>query len=223
MKRIIVIISICLFISCSSPTDNSINLTINDIPIVNWLAITNSTGNTLGIWYNPGYTLTFKNAILPKRNSQKEAKYKKQNNINVAGIEDGYDILPSGFSVGLPYPNPLNGSVTFKFAIPRFTEVSVWVGPASLGLNNEEDIKNFGNHVFLSHNGIAIKELISSKSLHAGYHAIVWHTDDFNNISVPSGFYRIYFLFDEYMAYRDVFVANDWSDLPESMKLILNL
>lgn len=221
MKNVLIIISICLLISCSNPTENLLILDLDDIPIVKGIAITNSNNVMLGIWNNPGYNLTFKTVISPKDNEQKKEKLSVQNNLGIAGI-DGDDILPNGFGAGTPYPNPANGSIAFQFQIPRSVEVSIWIGPATLGTNTDEDITKFGDHIFLSENGTIIQELISQKVLNAGYYKYAWNTNDYAGNSAPSGFYRIYILLDKYLVYRDVFIANDYSDLPESMKAILN-
>lgn len=220
MRKYILFILIGFFISCSNPTEDSFIINFKDIPIVNALVITNETGVILGVWYNPGYNLTFKKT--QDLGNEKQNVKIPENNAKIAGIDDG-DIIPTGFSADTPFPNPGNKSIVFRFTLPYTTNVSIWIGPATLGNDIDKDVETIGNHVFIKDDKIMVKEFASSLELPAGYYHRVWHSDDYTGNPVPSGFYRVYFLLDQYLVYRDVFIANDYSDVPESMMEIINL
>lgn len=191
-----------IFISCDNPTQNIfLHSPDYQTPIVSGLRITSTSGpEVIATWRKPYDT--------------DQEKKKPPNN---------YFQVPDPSDLRCPYPNPANASVSVPFVLAEDYEVSCWAVPATLPENSSSEKTHYFNSLLPSPTGYAIATLLYKEIKSEGAHDIEW-----DNKSLPAGFYRIYLQINsigsqhyETLFWRDVLLYHRVSDIPYDLLQIL--
>ncbi len=192
---------------------------MDQLPVVEYIALSSEYGELSGVWYNPGYRASgsSQNSYPIYLGGQYQEPY--QGNQGYYDPLNGYISEISGLSY--PYPNPCTDSIYIQFFLRMRSGISMWITPAVLYPQEASSADLIADHVFYSVHKIILRELYNNVILSAGQHRITWDLKDYSGNNIPAGFYRIYALFIDRLFYQDIWVYYNPSDLPADFRRYL--
>ncbi|NIV10260.1 MAG: hypothetical protein GWN62_02850 [Aliifodinibius sp.] len=201
MKQFLIFIGLCILFSSSCRSPNSpIPLRAPNLrtPVATGIFITDETGpDIIGVFGNPSSKPT-------TSNSNSDPTWD-----NIAGN------IPVRFQLEVPYPNPNNGDMTIRFALPKESIVTIYIVPASF-MNHEGQIIQFSNATINLPGGLAI-DLLFNRNAAAGVYSVVWSGRDQSGRPFPDGFYRIYMEVNEHLLWQDALLLRDPCNAPAGL------
>jgi hypothetical protein len=112
-----------------------------------------------------------------------------------------------------PYPNPIKSSTSFRYAIPKESDVKIWIVPAILSTAIDKQYKQHSNALLNTPPYAIIKPLIDERKK-AGIYIFYWDTKDAYGNFVPGGFYRVYLKAGTSLLWQDILIVRSYDDLP---------
>ena len=130
--------------------------------------------------------------------------------------------IPGGFAFYNAYPNPAEGALALRFALPRRSSVDLWVVRARwIGSPNSDPVSLSGATIPAPANG-AIRTLLHGVEREAGSYLFIWDGRDDDGGAASSGFYRVYLRADQFVSWRDVLLYHSPDELPGDLRNILH-
>ncbi|HUI29659.1 MAG TPA: hypothetical protein VLX91_05545 [Candidatus Acidoferrales bacterium] len=200
------------FVALSCKSDNTLVAPTLTTSIVTGLWITNSSGPTpIAVWGNPSDGsgsgsggFGFNGGINERSDSI------------VAGI-------PRYFVFHIPYPNPAPGVTEFVFDLPIQSVVDLWIVKARWVGEQSSDETLEGSATTITPERNTVKIFLRSNLMYAGQHTETWSGTDDNGRPVPAGFYRVYWRVNGFLAFHDIFLYRQLSDLPIDLRKITDV
>jgi len=202
---IVLFLAAAILSGCSSPDENSLPLHAPGLqtPRVTGLAVTLDTGPTpIAVWGTLNEPPESSGPVNPG-----------------GGHLPGQ--LPASYAFSHPFPNPSDGAVAVKFALPRDARVSLWLVKARWAGDPDMDVAPINGATVPAPANGAVRVLFRNEVLPTGYHIAGWDMNDNQGNPLASGFYRIYFEADTFSCWRDVLVFRSWDELPAGLQQIL--
>lgn len=221
MRFLLLFFSIIILSNCSTSFEQPQPFTFSDFPVVKTMVITDQYGTPVGIWHNPGYSLTLRTSNSDADNIvQNIAILNSEINETIGGDTEP---IPNESGISGPRPNPSSNHFHMVLNLMARSVVSIWIVPARISTTESINKEIFSTHLFLSEKGIIVRELYETQEFNAGRHLIEWDLTDNKGYTIPAGFYRIYATIIDQTFYHDVLIYYDPSTLPEDIRKMIHL
>lgn len=118
--------------------------------------------------------------------------------------------VPAGFDVASAYPNPTNGLTTLEIALPRASEVAVFVVAALPPGSSAPPSESVAQGSWVFRPGGLPVAVIHRGPLVAGYHGLDIDLRGAEDQPFPDGYYRVYVQTPYVIAWTDVLLDRDF-------------